>query len=211
MPRTYPQRLRREPVQARARELLSKVVETAKVLIGEKGADGFTMSDLATRSGVPIASIYQYLPDRTAVLAYLMEEATSMAAKTLRRSIESAKSANEMADGATNALHRLYVAFRATPFLRDLWSGTEANKDLRPIDIEASMSTGEWFAEKLIPIAKRPANKENIRHRAFLMCEYTLVTVRLACEFSDEAEAAKIMDSFSIILRREILDWAGES
>ncbi len=42
-------------------------------LIGQKGIDAVTMKEIASLSGGPIASVYQYFPNKTAIIATLYE------------------------------------------------------------------------------------------------------------------------------------------
>jgi AcrR family transcriptional regulator len=64
--------LRREPVQARSRARLARVVAAAEALIVREGVGGLTMRRLADEAGVPIGSVYQFFVDREAVLAAIV-------------------------------------------------------------------------------------------------------------------------------------------
>ena len=41
----------------------------AKGLIADRGLEGLTMEDVAQGAGVPIGSLYQFFPNRNALLA----------------------------------------------------------------------------------------------------------------------------------------------
>ena len=41
--------------------------------MAEKGSEAFRMSDVVERSGVPFGSLYQYFPDKTAIIGTLAE------------------------------------------------------------------------------------------------------------------------------------------
>ena len=45
----------------------------AAELMAEKGSEAFRMSDIVERSGVPFGSLYQYFPDKTAIIDTLAE------------------------------------------------------------------------------------------------------------------------------------------
>ena len=53
-----PETTYREPKQARSRESFEKTIEAALALLQERGNDEFTLSDVSSRSGVSIGSIY---------------------------------------------------------------------------------------------------------------------------------------------------------
>ncbi len=56
--------LRRIPKQERSRERIDEILKVAMDLIGQKGIDAVTMKEIASLSGGPIASVYQYFPTR---------------------------------------------------------------------------------------------------------------------------------------------------
>ena len=49
------------------------VVDAATKLIGEIGSDAMRMSELARRAGMSIGALYQYFPDKAAILRTLAE------------------------------------------------------------------------------------------------------------------------------------------
>jgi AcrR family transcriptional regulator len=64
--------LRKEPQQTRSRHLVDAVLEAAVRILNE-GAS-FTMARLAERAGVSVGSLYQYFPNKQAVLFRLQTE-----------------------------------------------------------------------------------------------------------------------------------------
>ena len=64
---------RKAPVQARSRARFETILETALALIMEQGSDTMSMREIATRAGISIASLYQYFPDKAAIIATLAE------------------------------------------------------------------------------------------------------------------------------------------
>jgi AcrR family transcriptional regulator len=65
------------PQQARSRAALGKIVAAAATVIGEKGPDGFSMADVATASGVPVASIYRRFRGKEDLILAIKLDATS--------------------------------------------------------------------------------------------------------------------------------------
>ncbi len=60
--------LRKEPQQQRSRHLVDAVLEAAVRILQEEEAPAFTMARIAERAGVSIGSLYQYFPNKQAVL-----------------------------------------------------------------------------------------------------------------------------------------------
>jgi AcrR family transcriptional regulator len=63
--------LRRKPVQERSAARVQRMLDAAAELLDEVGYDETTTSLIATRAGVSVGSLYQFFPDRTAVLTAL--------------------------------------------------------------------------------------------------------------------------------------------
>jgi AcrR family transcriptional regulator len=60
---------RRSPRQARSRATWEAIVEAAAQILERDGADAFTTGSVAERAGVSIGTLYQYFPDKQAILA----------------------------------------------------------------------------------------------------------------------------------------------
>jgi AcrR family transcriptional regulator len=60
---------RRSPRQARSRATWEAIVEAAAQVLERGGAEGFNTNAVAERAGVSIGTLYQYFPDKQAILA----------------------------------------------------------------------------------------------------------------------------------------------
>ncbi len=70
---SLPSDLRVAPRQARARETVAHILDTAAELLDEVGVDGFNTNRLAERAGVRVRTVYRYFPNKTAVIVALAE------------------------------------------------------------------------------------------------------------------------------------------
>lgn len=64
---------RRLPVQKRAKKRVERILDTLATLLVEKGFDGISTNLIAERAEIDVASIYQYFPNKYAVLCALAE------------------------------------------------------------------------------------------------------------------------------------------
>jgi AcrR family transcriptional regulator len=79
--------MRKLPQQERAAFTVRALMEAAMALIEELGPDGLTMALLAQRAGVSPGTLYQYYPDREAVLASVMGELCDEMIEALQREV----------------------------------------------------------------------------------------------------------------------------
>src|SRR5256714_2318626 len=63
--------LRRVPVQGRSVARVARMLDACAKLVDELGYDGLTTTLLAERAGVAIGSVYQFFPDKRAIVQAL--------------------------------------------------------------------------------------------------------------------------------------------
>lgn len=63
--------LRRVPVQQRSREKVERALRAADSLLEREGVTSLTLSRVAEEAGVSVGALYQYLPDREAIVGAL--------------------------------------------------------------------------------------------------------------------------------------------
>lgn len=62
---------RRRPSQERSRDRVERILDATSALLGDTPVDKITTAAIAEQAGVPIGSVYQYFPNKLAVLAEL--------------------------------------------------------------------------------------------------------------------------------------------
>lgn len=65
---------RKLPQQARSTELVSAILEAAVQVLAKEGAHRFTTARVAEKAGVSVGSIYQYFPNKAAILFRLQSD-----------------------------------------------------------------------------------------------------------------------------------------
>jgi len=74
MPRNTGVSSRKAPQQARAHELVAAVLDAAVQVLEAEGAQRFTTARVAERAGVSVGSLYQYFPNKAAILFRLQSD-----------------------------------------------------------------------------------------------------------------------------------------
>src|ERR1700754_3613558 len=90
MPRRSGPRIssRKQPQQARSTELVAAILDAAVRVLAKEGAHRFTTARVAERAGVSVGSIYQYFPNKAAILFRLQSDEWRQTAGALRAILE---------------------------------------------------------------------------------------------------------------------------
>ncbi|NEU98679.1 TetR family transcriptional regulator [Bradyrhizobium uaiense] len=81
---------RKQPQQARSSELVAAILDAAVQVLTKQGAQGFTTARVAERAGVSVGSLYQYFPNKAAILFRLQSDEWRQTTALLRDILEDA-------------------------------------------------------------------------------------------------------------------------
>ena len=79
---------RKRPKQARSTELVAAILEAAAQVLAKEGAPRFTTARVAERAGVSVGSVYQYFPNKAAILFRLQSDEWRQTSELLRDILE---------------------------------------------------------------------------------------------------------------------------
>ncbi|MBB3521738.1 MULTISPECIES: TetR family transcriptional regulator [Rhizobium] len=182
---------RKQPKQARSNELVSAILQAAVQVLAQQGAHRFTTARVAEKAGVSIGSLYQYFPNKAAILFRLQSdewrETTGLLSEIL----------NDRSEPPLRRVRRLVQAFirseceeaavrvalgDAAPLYRDAPEAREARQAGDPV-IEA-------FLREVLP-----ALPEAARVLAGDVMMTTLTTV--GKDFSERPRKSEDMEAYS--------------
>lgn len=84
--------LRKQPQQARSADLVAAILEAAVQVLAKEGAQRFTTARVAEKAGVSVGSIYQYFPNKAAILFRLQSDEWRQTTDLLRSILEDRRS-----------------------------------------------------------------------------------------------------------------------
>ncbi|WP_107315648.1 TetR family transcriptional regulator [Achromobacter xylosoxidans] len=84
---------RKQPQQARSAELVAAILQAGAQVLAQEGAARFTTARVAEKAGVSIGSLYQYFPNKAAILYRLQTQEWQQTSDLLRRLLEDARHA----------------------------------------------------------------------------------------------------------------------
>jgi AcrR family transcriptional regulator len=114
--------LRRVPVQGRSVARVARMLDACAELVDEVGYDGLTTTLLAERAGVAIGSVYQFFPDKRAVVQALTMRNLEAYLRQLGARMAEERSAYWW-DAVDAAIDEYIVMHRTTPGFRILHFG----------------------------------------------------------------------------------------
>ena len=75
---------RKKPIQDRAKFTSDSILEATEIIIVNEGYEKVTTNYIAERAGVSIGSLYQYFPNKDAIISALIERAVSKVSNGIR-------------------------------------------------------------------------------------------------------------------------------
>ncbi|PLP58926.1 TetR family transcriptional regulator [Mesorhizobium loti] len=194
--------LRRRPKQERSRERIDAILATAKRLIGEKGIDAVTMKEVGAQAGGPIATVYHYFPNKSAILATLYErfsEVTRARQLEITASIDGLES---MVTASDKMLDDYYDRVAGDPAIQDLQNAIQADKALQNLDIAETHQQAKIFCDKVAYLLK-PQRREEFRRMVFLFFQLAGGVVRLALT-QDKAQGQQTVDDYKSVIHGQL-------
>jgi AcrR family transcriptional regulator len=82
---------RKQPRQARSTELVAAILDAAVQVLAKEGAQRFTTARVAEKAGVSVGSLYQYFPNKAAILFRLQSDEWRQTSDLLRAILEDAR------------------------------------------------------------------------------------------------------------------------
>ncbi|MFI6934902.1 TetR family transcriptional regulator [Streptomyces sp. NPDC050287] len=125
--------LRRTPQQARSRARLARVLETAERVLIDEGTGALTTTRIAAEAKVSVGSLYQYLPDRGAIIEALAAGYFAKLEATMDTLVEAATV--ERWEDPVGVLVDAYAEiYRTEHGFRALWFGSGLTERTRAAD-----------------------------------------------------------------------------
>ena len=190
------------PTQQRSRERFEKILRCAAALMAEKGSEAFRMSDVVERSGVPFGSLYQYFPDKTAIIGTLAERYNLVGRDCVRRDLASVRTARDLYPALCRITDSYYRMFIEVPVMRDIWQATQADRALQKLDEEDAA----YLAGLLVDALRRVApDAQAAALASFSQLIMTLIAAAVRHAIAQEPkEAVRFLTLFKRMLPKNL-------
>jgi AcrR family transcriptional regulator len=152
-------RMRREPRQQRSRDRVRLILGAADAILSAEGFEALTVRRIAEAAGVPVGSIYQFFPDKSAVVDALAH--TYIA--EFDQAIESLVAQSDAAlwDDLVGTLIDAFAAlYRSHPGYVALWSGRHLSPELARADEANNAAIADGVRRILVRQAALPDGEQ---------------------------------------------------
>ncbi|MFA6156853.1 TetR family transcriptional regulator [Mesorhizobium sp.] len=193
---------RRKPKQERSRERIDAILSTTMRLIGEKGIDAVTMKEVGMLAGGPIATVYHYFPNKSAILAMLYERYSEASRARLAVIIAGIGGLGDVMAAADRLLDDYHDRVAGDPAIQDLLNAIQADKALQNLDIAETRRQARLFCDQVDPFLK-PNQRESFARLVFLIFQLASGVVRLALT-QGEAEGRRTIEDYRSIIHTQL-------
>jgi AcrR family transcriptional regulator len=90
-PRKRALEVRKAPGQERSKETVNVILEASARILESEGLRGFNTNSAAAKAGVSVGSLYQYFPNKDAILLALIERFEDAAQEAINEALRSAR------------------------------------------------------------------------------------------------------------------------
>jgi AcrR family transcriptional regulator len=175
--------IRRQPQQERSRARVETILEVALDLIVESGAENLAVREVARRAGIPIGSLYQYFPSKTAIMRELakrnLERVSSMLQMEIDRLLVEYGGRPTASQAVNRVVDAYYAHYRDHPAATAVWAGAQADPVLRQLDASDTRHTAEFLTSPIMVMLSL-ADRDSAFALAMLLAEVTGSAARLS-------------------------------
>ena len=199
---------RKKPTQARSRERLERILAAAsELLVATGGTDQLTVQSVAEKAGVPIGSVYQYFSGKSGLLRALAENHLAELREQLRNDLQEIEASRPNKRQIRAAIERIvdsYARYYSTdPTFRIIWGGSQADPELRELDVRDTHENARIFQRILRPYFAHLPEAE-VYGMCLLICDTTGSALRLALETQQQSRSKRASDKAYTTIVREL-------
>jgi len=189
---------RRKPSQDRSRVRVDAILNATAEIITKKGSGGLKIHELAEQAGVTPSSIYQYFPNKSAIIKALNERYVDTTTEMVRACLADISSLEEGLDALYHMLDDYYLWYKDQPVITDIWYGMAADKVVHEMDFATSQDAAKILIEALSPYVA-DEKKARLENFALLLTHLTGSTIRF-CLAADDKKGEQLFQTYKLLI-----------
>ena len=199
---------RRVPLQARSQERVGRILDAASELVERDGSNDLKMSEVAPRAGVPTGSVYQYFPNKSAIIRALAERFHGRVRQVVNEELVEAVDRATSIAALERVLDRYYELCLDEPVFHDIWWGAQADKALQETEIADSRTNARLIYEALEPLMS-DQELSQLESACFLLSHLAGAAVGLAISIGRK-EGDDLLAEYKSLVRLRVTDLTEE-
>ena len=185
-------------------------MRTGREQLAEVGVDGFTFDGLAAVAGIPIGSVYQFFPNKHALICELSSQDTDALVAALGRSAEQFPSDDWQAD-VDRLIDHLADLWRSEPGRRHVWLAMQSTALTRSLATEQTAR----ITREIVPLVAwllAPGSRRRARTVAEVVVQmcFSLLHFSVHDDRPHPATVRELKRALRSYLRAVALDAQGE-
>ncbi len=194
---------RKRPQQERSIQRVDAILSAAAALIAEKGVSAMKMTELAAVAAIPIGSVYQYFPDKAAIVRALLDRHSSRIRQKVGETFALVTSLDHAIELVCAMVDWYYREFRSDPAYLGVWLGTDIDRDILQLNMQHSDRVAEIFLGSIRPFL--PAGSRiDLEARTQLFSHLIGASIRFAI-MSKEEMALRMLCEWKQVIRATLL------
>ena len=194
--------LSRIPKQKRSREKFCAILEAAPKLIHEKGYEQVSMREIAREVGLPIASVYQYFPNKLSIVRQLWESYTSTLGELVTKELSTLTNRSRKSDFSHvigNIIDYMVAHHSDHPEFLDIWRCVDGSPELRALNRDDTLMVAELIKRAAMRL-NPDVDEEEVTCRAIIACEAASAMVKRTPELPTELQDKLITELKTVLV-----------
>lgn len=179
-----------EPSQARSKQKVDRILNAAIELGIEKGSLDIKFTEVAKRAGVAIGTLYQFFPNRSALIGRLFAREMEPIDQATANALVDFGSIEALSENIETALRETLELVRRKPGLMVIWSSPALDPVIESADFANTRRNARVLSDRLKSLLPDGSELHDIRATALIICHLWGSVVRLSVLAGEEHEPA---------------------
>lgn len=140
---------RRAPTQARSKQRVARILDAAAAIVDRRGLDAVTTNAIADEAALPVGTLYQFFPNREAVLHALLERQLDALDARFAPLLGPARDDVPVEAAVDAVVSELATAYVELPALAALVQGLRADPRFAAVTAANNRRVAGWIAALL--------------------------------------------------------------
>ncbi len=181
----------RSPKQLRSINRMNEILAATKNIVVISGSNNLKMMDIAKAANITVSSIYQYFPNKGAIVKVLAQSYLNQWSEQVATEVKQVSSAKEIQGLVLSLINDFYQRYKCDSVLQDIWGSKSSDQIYKNIDMEHHLVIQEIIYNELKYLFDQ-VTWTKLETTILLSLHQGSAAIRLALTLN-EKEAEKIM------------------